>query len=172
MRGTLIAIVSAFLPIQSTGAEEIELRCNPISGSADSVVLSIDTSRGIIHAGVDNDRGWFQNGGTARLTQDNKYEAFRTTSVLCEYDLTQYVRISPQTIEWGASGSNIDRCGSDIRYSSTSLAPGEQKISYHYDVDRVSGIFLNNGLRYQCQRLATGSKVEGTGRANRVDRNG
>ena len=55
--GLLVAL-TAVLPIDSLHAEELKLRCNPLSGSTSPIVLSIDMSRNSVHMGTDPDLGW------------------------------------------------------------------------------------------------------------------
>ena len=80
--------------------------------------------------------------------------------------MKQFVTISATTVVFGEKGTNINRCGGHNYNCTTQFMKdtcndtgrldydiGDDKINTRYSVDRVTGIFIYEGDRYQCRRF-------------------
>jgi hypothetical protein len=159
IRGMLIAI-AAILPIDSTLAEQVMVRCDPThtsppfgSGTTSPIVMVIDFSNDTVDF-VRDHYNWVNN---SSVTWEN------TESMLekCFVVGRQYVHISDDEVAFGFTVTNPKQCPAD---SNRIDAPGTRQIDSRYSLDRTVGTLKHdyvvndnfyknwrNDDEYQCQ---------------------
>ena len=166
MRIALIALV-AVSQIGSVAAEEVRLRCDPIAGNGNPLLIAIDSSQQ--KASVD--KRLFSNGLTYQVNFGaSKYIDLKgpDTSLqkACLHNLTEFVSFSETDVIFGTSGKNINDCGRrSPNEANWPYRAGTLEFRIQYDINRNTGIldtesgtldkeFVGQTLpkdRYQCQ---------------------
>jgi hypothetical protein len=158
MRLMTCAAVAVILQLQTATADEIKLRCDPMSGSDEPIVLSINTSANTVYWGGDNKyKKWYKNGDEYDAPRDAQGDMPNDRQ--CTYHWKDTVVISNDEIKFGYLKTNIDYCGSP----SDPKKPGDDTETSLDIIDRSTGIlteyskFMSEPLheydRYQCQKL-------------------
>jgi hypothetical protein len=136
-------------------AAELKLRC-------DDVLFFIYTSANTVHVGQDPDSGWWANKTfhDQEPTREGRV-GWPPEYTGCLNHITQYVRISPNKIEFGQSSTNTNVCGVDRREDANGhpyqwpWRPGENQTEIIYRIDRLTGLLETTGYskKVQCEKL-------------------
>jgi len=148
----LLIIMALALPMSYASAEEIQLRCDPLRGSKDPIMLLIDTEgRGVMFEQGNKYYPWINS----RYQKRNDDDA---GSVGCTFDEFDYVEIEADIIRFGTTSKNANYCG--IRGAQS--APGQlhdYSNESNYSINRNTGILtVDSRDKYQCS-ISAGAAI-------------
>jgi hypothetical protein len=150
MLRSFLIMTALITPTSYLWAEDIQLRCDPVSGSSDPLMVRVMPSAPEVFV----KQGEVARTYIPRTYQKNDKDSPGYGWTICKYTETDYARIDDDKIDFGTTSQNVNTCGE--RYYL--IAPGtlHDIENRKYSIDRDTGVLTENSVynivvrRYQC----------------------